>query len=97
MRIRLCPPATATSAEKRRREEPASGRPSILSFAQEDPAPPKYELGRTDDYDFLNVKFEPPAIRTRDYYNDAYFSRYEEQTVENDEETAFSGQTEKKD
>ena len=90
--------ATPPAAKKSRREEPsASGRASILSFAQDDPAPPHYELGRTDEYDFLNVKFEPPAIKTRDYYNDAYFSRYEEQTVENDAETAFSGLTEKKD
>lgn len=68
-----------------------SGRPSILSFAQEDPAPPKYELGRTDEYDFLNVKFEPPAVKSRNYYNDAYFSRYETGTVENDADAAFAG------
>lgn len=87
---------TASVTGKKRREEPAA-RPSILSFAQDDPAPPHYELGKTDEYDFLNVKFEPPAVRSRDYYNDAYFSRYEEQDVENDEETALSGLTEKND
>ncbi|MBQ6118017.1 MAG: hypothetical protein IJK98_02180, partial [Clostridia bacterium] len=57
--------------------QPAGARPSILSFAHADPAPPKYELGKTDEYDFLNVKFEPPAVNPLDYYNDAYFRRYE--------------------
>ncbi|MBQ6067063.1 MAG: hypothetical protein IJK89_09605 [Clostridia bacterium] len=71
--------------------QPAGARPSILSFAEEQPAPPHYELGRTDDYDFLNVKFEPPAIKTGDYYNDAFFSRYDTDTVENDADAVFSG------
>ena len=65
-----------------RREEPAeesasSLRPSILSFAQPDPVPPKYDLGKTDEYDFLNVKFEPPAVSTSEFYGDSYFRRYE--------------------
>ena len=60
-------------------------------IAQDDPAPPHYELGRTDDYDFLNVKFEPPAIKTGDYYNDAFFSRYDTGAVENDADAVFSG------
>lgn len=71
--------------------QPAVARPSILSFAEDQPAPPHYELGRTDDYDFLNVKFEPPAIKTGDYYNDAFFSRYDTDTVENDADAVFSG------
>ena len=43
------------------------------------------------------MRFEPPAIKTRDYYNDAFFTRYESEAVENDAETAISGKTEKKD
>ena len=76
------PAAPAPSSGRPRREaaapeSPVSPRPSILSFAHADPAPPKYELGKTDEYDFLNVKFEPPAVNPLDYYNDAYFRRYE--------------------
>ena len=90
--------STSTTAERRRSDRPApSARPSILSFAQDDPAPPHYELGRTDEYDFLNVKFEPPEIRTRDYYNDAYFSRYETGGVVNDEEPSDPGPEDKND
>ena len=37
------------------------------------------------------MKFEPPAVKSRNYYNDAYFSRYETGTVENDADAAFAG------
>ncbi len=86
----------APQPERRQPAPVSSSRPSILSFAQDDPAPPHYELGKTDDYDFLNVKFEPPAVRTGNYYNDAYFSRYETAAVEDDADAVFSGLTEKK-
>ena len=74
--------SSAPAVGRRRRDEEEtesvpSLRPSILSFAQPDPAPPKYELGKTDEYDFLNVKFEPPAVNPRDFYSDSYFRRYE--------------------
>ena len=91
-----------SAAEKSWNEDPATSvattvRPSILSFAQDDPAPPRYELGKTDEYDFLNVKFEPPAIKTRDYYNDAFFSRYEPASVENDADAVYAGLKEQED
>ena len=69
-------PAVAKAQPETPAGRPAA-KPSILSFAGDEPAPPHYELGKTDEYDFLNVKFEPPAVKSRDYYNDAYFSRYD--------------------
>ena len=74
-----------------------AAKPSILSFAEDEPAPPHYELGKTDEYDFLNVKFEPPAVKSRDYYNDAYFSRYDTPTpppAEDDEANGDGGDNE---
>ena len=50
---------------------------AAFSLPADSPAPPKYELGRNDEYDFLNTKFVPPQVRTGDFYNDAYFSRYD--------------------
>ena len=83
------------AGKRREQPTPPAARPTILSFAQDDPAPPHYELGKTDEYDFLNVKFEPPAVRSRDYYNDAYFSRFDGEDVENDADAVFSGLKEK--
>ena len=70
-------PAVGGKRRGEAEESVPSARPSILSFAQPDPAPPKFDLGKTDEYDFLNVKFEPPAVNPRDFYRDAYFQRYE--------------------
>lgn len=60
---------------------PVTGRRSILSFAEEDlPAPPKYDLGKKDDLDFLNVKFVPPVeedSKEESVFDESYFSRYD--------------------
>ena len=50
---------------------------SAFSLPAEDPAPPKYDLSRNDEYDFLDTKFVPPPVRPGDFYNDSYFSRYD--------------------
>ena len=68
------------SIPKAAQDEQTAEKPSILSFAKEDPAPPKYKLEKPDD--FMTAKFTPPdTAQPENLYNDAFFKRFEDDNI----------------
>ena len=88
--------SSAPAARQRNEAPAATSARSAFAPPADMPAPPHYELGKTDEYDFLNAKFEPPQVRPGDFYNDAYFSRYDRSMLENDADAVFTGLKETK-